>query len=94
MPLVEAARRGLPVIARDIPVFREVSSAFASYFDGDQVASLVEALRQAMSTDRGCRLPDPHTAAVPSWQETTGRLWGMLSDEEHPQWLPPWLPPA
>lgn len=90
LPLVEAARRGLPVIARDIPVFREVSSVFASYFDGDDVGSLVEALRQAIAIDRPRRLPDAD--AVLSWQDTTGRMWEMLSDDGHPQWLPPWRP--
>jgi glycosyltransferase involved in cell wall biosynthesis len=92
LPLVEAARRGLPVIARDTPVFREVSSAFASYFDGDDVDSLVEALRQAIAVDRPRRLPDAD--AVLSWQDTTSRLWGMLSDDGHPQWLPSWRPHA
>lgn len=32
LPLVEAARYGLPVIARDIPVFREVTGGHAFYF--------------------------------------------------------------
>jgi len=35
LPLIEAAQRGLAVIARDIPVFREVGSDGASYFAGD-----------------------------------------------------------
>ncbi len=32
LPLVEAARHGLPVLARDLPVFREVAGAGASFF--------------------------------------------------------------
>jgi len=92
LPLVEAARRGLPVMARDIPVFREVSSAFASYFDGGRVESLVEALRQAAATDRA-RLA-PKADAVLGWQDTTARLWDMLIDGTHMQWLPPWRPDA
>lgn len=92
LPLVEAARRGLPVIARDIPVFREVSSAFARYFDGDRVDSLVEALRHAMSTSRPVLAPQAD--AVVSWQETTARIWEMLSDDRHLQWLSPWRPSA
>lgn len=32
LPLVEAARHGLPVLARDIPVFREVAGPRASFF--------------------------------------------------------------
>jgi glycosyltransferase involved in cell wall biosynthesis len=34
LPLVEAARHRLPILARDLPVFREVAGAHASYFNG------------------------------------------------------------
>ena len=33
LPLIEAARHGLPIIARDIPVFREVAGQYATYFE-------------------------------------------------------------
>ena len=33
LPIVEAAQHGLPIIARDIPVFREVAGDNASYFE-------------------------------------------------------------
>jgi glycosyltransferase involved in cell wall biosynthesis len=32
LPLIEAAKHGLPIIARDIPVFHEVAGAHATYF--------------------------------------------------------------
>lgn len=35
LPLIEAAQHGLPIIARDIAVFREVAGEHASYFDSD-----------------------------------------------------------
>lgn len=35
LPLIEAAQRGLAVLARDIPVFREVGGQGAQYFAGD-----------------------------------------------------------
>lgn len=93
LPLVEAARHGLPVIARDIPVFREVSSAFASYFDGNDVSTLVEALRQAAATARPRAAPHaPDTPGLLSWQQTTGQLYEMLLDPGHAQWLTPWRP--
>jgi glycosyltransferase involved in cell wall biosynthesis len=90
LPLVEAARRGLPVIARDIQVFREVSSTYASYFDGDDVNSLSAALRVAASATRPVSGPVADT--VLSWRDTTCRIWDMLSDDRHPQWLLPWRP--
>lgn len=33
LPLIEAAQRGIPIIARNIPVFREVAGEYAYYFD-------------------------------------------------------------
>lgn len=40
LPLIEAARRGLPIIARDIAVFREVAGEHATYFSGAQAENL------------------------------------------------------
>ena len=33
LPLIEAAKRALPIFARNIPVFREVAGPYATYFD-------------------------------------------------------------
>ena len=90
LPLVEAARRGVPVIARDIPVFREVASSFASYFNGDDLGSLVGALRHAMTATRSAH--EPAASIVLSWQDTTARIWDLLHDDAHGQWLQPWQP--
>jgi len=88
LPLVEAARRGVPVIARDIPVFREVSSAFADYFDDSEPGSLIEALRHAATSNRpGVLLSDD---VLLSWKDTTRHLWDMLLAAGHPQWRDPW----
>ena len=35
LPLIEAARRSLPILANDIPVFREVAGNFATYYKDD-----------------------------------------------------------
>ncbi|CAH1746777.1 FkbM family methyltransferase [Thauera humireducens] len=46
LPLIEAAQHGLPIIARDIPVFREIAGAHAYYFSGTRAADLERALRR------------------------------------------------
>jgi glycosyltransferase involved in cell wall biosynthesis len=46
LPLIEAARHGLPLIARDIPVFREVAQEHALYFSGNGGAQLAAAVRE------------------------------------------------
>ena len=45
LPLIEAARHGLPIIARDIPVFREVAGESAYYFSGEDPQVLANALQ-------------------------------------------------
>jgi glycosyltransferase involved in cell wall biosynthesis len=89
LPLVEAARHGVPVIARDIPVFREVSADFAGFFDGHDQDALVHALSRAAGEPRR-RLPPPQLG--PSWEATTRTLWSMLGDDGHSHWLNPWRP--
>jgi glycosyltransferase involved in cell wall biosynthesis len=88
LPLVEAAQRGVSVIARDIPVFREVSSAFARYFDGHRVESLVEALHTVLS--EGEAVSPQISEAWLTWHTTTSRLREMLNNTDHPQWLTVW----
>lgn len=46
LPLIEAARHQLPIIARDLPVFREIAGEHAYYFQGTRVEELCQALQQ------------------------------------------------
>lgn len=41
LPLIEAAQHKLPIIARDIPIFREVSSEYAYYFADDKLPEVL-----------------------------------------------------
>jgi glycosyltransferase involved in cell wall biosynthesis len=44
LPLVEAARHKVPIVARDLPVFKEVGGAHAHYFSGNTPEELADAL--------------------------------------------------
>lgn len=46
LPLIEAARHQRPILARDIPVFREVAGPHATYFTGSSAESLAAALER------------------------------------------------
>lgn len=46
LPIAEARSYGKPVLARDIPVFREFEGPGISYFDGDDEADLCRAMAQ------------------------------------------------
>lgn len=65
LPLVEAARHGKPVLARDIPVFREVGTDAAHYFSGDDSSTLAVALSRWLSD---ITRPGPATFPSIPWQ--------------------------
>lgn len=68
LPLVEALQRGLPVIASDIPVFREVAGDFAEYFDPYDAAALTQILGDFATTRRL-----PNARAVTEWRGVSWR---------------------
>lgn len=68
LPLVEAMQRKLPVMASDIPVFREVGGDFVAYFDlqrSETLAGLVQEFERSDSF--------PATRAVTDWRWLTWR---------------------
>ncbi len=44
LPLIEAAQKKLPVIIRDIPVFKEIAQEHAWYFSGEAPADIAKAV--------------------------------------------------
>ncbi|MYN39725.1 glycosyltransferase [Duganella sp. FT109W] len=81
LPLIEAAHHGLPIIARDIPVFREVCGDHAWYFDGD-AATLAAALTEWLVLHAAGRAPA--SAALPrhDWADSARALSSLLLDEQ------------
>jgi alpha-1,2-rhamnosyltransferase len=71
LPLVEAMERGLPVMASNIPVFREICDGFAAYFDLDDPDSLAKLV--ATHLQSGVVLaPNPVQGwSWPCWSELT-----------------------
>jgi glycosyltransferase involved in cell wall biosynthesis len=65
LPLIEAAQHGLPILARDIPVFREVAGDHAIYFSGSQAMDIATAIEEWL--DRNDAGNVPSTANMP-WQ--------------------------
>ncbi|WP_207884995.1 glycosyltransferase family 1 protein [Pseudomonas sp. 30_B] len=52
LPLVEAMQRQLPVMASDIPVFREVGGDFVAYFELERPESLASLVQEFEASDR------------------------------------------
>lgn len=51
LPVIEGMAAGVPVVASDLPVFREVGGDAVTYFDPVDTRSLVEAIDFAISSD-------------------------------------------
>lgn len=89
LPLIEAARCNTPIIARDIPVFREVAGEHAYYFEGTTPESLASAIvawlelrsRELAPLSRGMRWL--------SWKECAGQLMEVVDGRRiYREWLP------
>jgi glycosyltransferase involved in cell wall biosynthesis len=76
LPLIEAARYGLPIIARDIPVFREVAGEQAYYFAGEDPQALADALRAWLSFDDAAKA----STRIPclTWQQSSRQLLDVV----------------
>ena len=76
LPLIEAAQYGLPIIARDIPVFREVAGEHAYYFRGEEPQALAEALRAWLSL--GDAAPRSIGISWLTWQQSSRQLLDVV----------------
>jgi glycosyltransferase involved in cell wall biosynthesis len=76
LPIIEAAQHGLPIIARDIPVFREVAGKHAFYFSGANAEVLTNALQEWLSLGDDA----PQSTAIPrlTWQQSSRQLIDIL----------------
>jgi glycosyltransferase involved in cell wall biosynthesis len=90
--LIEAARHGLPIIARDMPVFREVAGEHAFYFSADWPEELADAIQQWLSLYAQGNAPKSEGMRWLTWQQSAKTLETMLMDESHPQWIHVWQP--
>lgn len=82
LPLIEAARHGVPILARDIPVFREVAGDAAAYFSGRDGASLATAIDLWLRDFRKGRHPKPDSMKWLSWAESAARLKNILLPQQ------------
>ncbi|KAF1086052.1 Mannosylfructose-phosphate synthase [Sporotomaculum syntrophicum] len=92
LPLIEAARHCRPILARDIPVFREVAGDYASYFFGTTPEALAEALKEWLAALQAGTAPASEGMHWQTWAESTQQIVELLTDSNHPNWIYHWLP--
>lgn len=80
LPLVEALSQGLPIIASDIPVFREIADGYGRFFQPSNAHALANCLKGHLAAQSP-------TASLhfswPSWEESTQRLLTILNALPH-----------
>lgn len=89
LPLIEAAHHGLPLIVRDLPVFREIAEEHAHYFSGYEAHELAVSLDNWLNLYQLGRVPQSNEMRWITWQESARQLVdGLLP----PRWLHSWAP--
>ncbi len=74
LPLIEAARHNLPIIARDIPVFREVTGDHAWFFQGKEPEDIERAVSRWLQVHARGKHPRSEKMITISWEESTRQL--------------------
>lgn len=82
LPLVEAGAHGLPVLARDLPVFREVGGAGVDYFSGASPAQLQAALQDWLRRWEAGRIAAPDIVASRSWRASANDLLRAMDEQD------------
>ncbi len=84
LPLIEAAQHELPILARDIPIFREVAGPHASYFNATDADGLALAVQDWLK--RGMdNVAQSRGMKTQTWDQSVQQLLGaVLPPEQNP----------
>jgi glycosyltransferase involved in cell wall biosynthesis len=80
LPLIEASAHNLPVIARDIPVFREVAGESAHYFSGLESKDLSGAIEEWLILKEEDNMPRLDGMKRLTWKESCQELLARIFD--------------
>ena len=78
LPIIEAARYDIPVLARDLSVFEEVAGEHATYFSGDDPAALASSITNWLrAIEDGTA---PRSGGIPwlTWHDSTAQFVAAL----------------
>lgn len=89
LPLIEAAQHKLPIIARDLPVFREVAGENAYYFSGNTPESIANTVRAWLAIQSSGQTPQSGDIPWLTWKKSTQTLLNVvLADHWYKEWMP------
>jgi glycosyltransferase involved in cell wall biosynthesis len=82
LPLIEAAQHGVPIIARDLPVFREVAGEHACYFNGLEAVDLAGTVSAWLDLRRAGAVPPSSGMQWLTWAESARQVLDALVREQ------------
>ncbi|HAU78166.1 MAG TPA: glycosyl transferase family 1 [Agrobacterium sp.] len=82
LPLIEAAQHGLPIIARDLDVFKEVAGEHAFYFNGTAPEMLAARLAEWLSLHASGRVIESTSMPWLKWHESAQQLIRVISSDK------------
>lgn len=78
LPLIEAAHHGIPIIARNLPVFREVAGDHAFYFNSKNANGLAASIAEWLELHSAGAAPQSKGMPVLTWAETARMILDIL----------------
>jgi len=78
LPLIEAAQHKLPMIVRDIPVFREVAGDNAFYFNGQEPEQLADEIKTWLNLYSQGKAPSSTGMPWLTWAESCEQLKKLI----------------
>jgi glycosyltransferase involved in cell wall biosynthesis len=79
LPIIEAAQKSLPIIARDLPVFREVAGDNAFYFKNDDPDALQGCVTEWLKLHANNQHPKSTGINWLTWEQSVARLLEVIS---------------
>lgn len=78
LPLIEAARHKVPLLVRDIPVFREVAGEHARYFTAPTAGALAEVIEAWLEDHRRGNVPSSESMPWLTWKQSARKMADIL----------------
>jgi FkbM family methyltransferase len=85
LPLIEAAQKKTPILARNLAVFKEVAGEHAYYFDGLEPEALAKSIESWLDLRKLGNSPESANMPWLSWKQSTEMLLGKLGMGNTPQ---------
>lgn len=82
LPIVEASSYGVPLILRNIPIFREIAGTEAWYFSTNSADELAQSLRDWVSSFKLGEISGAKNVKVVTWQDTGDQIIEVINSNK------------